>query len=100
MVYVLDKHEIPLTPCSQKLAARLLLERGWAVVDKMAPFTIRWKDRRGQDSVLQLIDLKLDPASNTTARLLQRANGWHYGKGVCRAPSPPVNTGACARQFR
>ena len=44
MVHVLDKHKRPLMPCTEK-RARLLLERGRAVVHKMAPFTIRLKDR-------------------------------------------------------
>ncbi|GAA3898811.1 hypothetical protein GCM10022228_06780 [Halomonas cibimaris] len=39
-VFVLDKGKQPLMPCSEK-RARLLLERGRAVVHKRYPFTIR-----------------------------------------------------------
>ena len=42
MVFVLDRHRKPLMPCTEK-RARQLLERGRAVVHKMAPFTIRLK---------------------------------------------------------
>ncbi|PSR20497.1 MAG: HNH endonuclease [Sulfobacillus acidophilus] len=65
MVFVLDKHQKPLMPCSEK-RARLLLERGRARVVKIAPFTIRLVDRRQEDSVLQGLRLKLDPGSKTT----------------------------------
>ena len=40
MVFVLDRHQKPLMPCSEK-RARLLLERGRAVVHRQFPFTIR-----------------------------------------------------------
>ena len=43
-VFVLDKKKNPLMPTSEK-RARLLLERGRAVVIKMFPFTIRLRDR-------------------------------------------------------
>ena len=65
MVFVLDKHKKPLMPCSEK-RARLLLERGRAVVHKMAPFTIRLKDRLVDQSVLQDLRLKIDPGAKTT----------------------------------
>ncbi len=52
-------------PCTGK-RARLLLERGRAVVHRMAPFTIRLKDRLVEDSVLQPINLKVDPGSKVT----------------------------------
>ena len=60
MVFVLDKHQKPLMPCSEK-RARLLLERGRARVHQMAPFTIRLVDRLQDDSVLQDLRVKLDP---------------------------------------
>ena len=44
MVFVLDHHKKPLMPCTEK-RARKLLEHGRAVIHKMAPFTIRLKDR-------------------------------------------------------
>jgi hypothetical protein len=70
-VFVLDKHQEPLMPCSEK-RARLLLERGRAVVHRMMPFTIRLKDRKVEDSVLQPVRLKLDPGSQTTGIALVR----------------------------
>lgn len=54
-IWVLDKHQKPLMPCSEK-RARLLLERGRAVVHHMMPFTIRLKDRRVEDSAWQPVD--------------------------------------------
>jgi len=71
MVYVLDKRKKPLMPCSEK-RARLLLERGRAVVHKLAPFTIRLRDRLVEDSVLQPLDLKLDPGSKVTGGAVVR----------------------------
>ncbi len=65
MVFVLDQHQKPLMPCSEK-RARLLLERGRARVHQMAPFTIRLVDRLQDDSVLQDLRVKLDPGSKTT----------------------------------
>lgn len=65
MVFVLDRKKRPLMPCSEK-RARLLLKRGRAVVHKMAPFTIRLKDRRVEESRFQPQRLKLDPGSKTT----------------------------------
>jgi len=71
MVYVLDKRKKPLMPCSEK-RARLLLERGRAVVHRMAPFTIRLRDRLVEDSVLQPLDVKLDPGSKVTGGAVVR----------------------------
>lgn len=65
MVFVLDKHKKPLMSCSEK-RARLLLERGRAVVHKKEPFTIRLKDRTVEESQLQSLRLKLDPGSKAT----------------------------------
>ena len=62
-VFVLDRKKTPLMPCSEK-RARLLLERKQAVVHKMAPFTIRLKERVGGE--IQPVRLKLDPGSKTT----------------------------------
>lgn len=64
-VFVLDKHKKPLMPCTER-RARLLLERGRAVVHKMEPFTIRLKDRTVEESVLQPLRLKLDPGSKVS----------------------------------
>ena len=68
-VFVLDKNEKPLMPCSEK-RARLLLERGRAVVARMQPFTIRLKDRTG--GVTQPVRVKLDPGSKATGVALVR----------------------------
>ena len=62
-VFVLDKKKQPLMPCSEK-RARLLLNRGRAVIVKMYPFTIRLKDRVGGE--VQPIRIKLDPGSRYT----------------------------------
>ncbi|NVZ08944.1 HNH endonuclease [Allochromatium humboldtianum] len=68
-VFVLDKQKKPLMPCTEK-RARLLLERGRAVVVRLAPFTIRLKDRLG--GALQPLRLKLDPGSRVTGLALVR----------------------------
>ena len=76
MVFVLDKHQKPLMPCTEK-RARLLLERGRAVIHTRAPFTIRLKDRATQDSAFQPLRIKFDPGSKTTgvAIILEGAKG-------------------------
>ena len=63
-------------PCTEK-RARLLLERGRAVIHKMAPFTIRLKDRVVEESGLQPLRVKFDPGSKTTgvAITLEGATG-------------------------
>ncbi|HAA46391.1 MAG: HNH endonuclease domain protein [Halomonas sp. 54_146] len=68
-VFVLNKHRQPLMPCSEK-RARLLLERGRAVVHKRYPFTLRLKDRVGGDT--QALRLGIDPGSKTTGLALMR----------------------------
>ncbi len=70
-VYVLDKRQKPLMPCSEK-RARLLLSRGRARVHKMMPFTIRLIDRTVEDSNLQPLRLKFDPGSKKTGLALVR----------------------------
>jgi hypothetical protein len=72
-VLVLDKRTKPLMPCSEK-RARLLLERGRAVVHRMRPFTIRLKDRTLEDSALQPLQIKIDPGSQTTGVMVIRAD--------------------------
>jgi hypothetical protein len=47
-VFVLDQRKRPVRPCCEK-RARLLLERGRAVVDRSYPLTIRLKDRARGD---------------------------------------------------
>jgi 5-methylcytosine-specific restriction endonuclease McrA len=68
-VFVLDKRKKPLMPCSEK-RARLLLERGKAVVHRRYPFTIRLKERAG--GAVQAVRLKLDPGTQTTGVALVR----------------------------
>ena len=64
-VNVLDKDKKPLMPCNER-RARVLLERGRARVHRLVPFTIRLIDRKVKNSVLQDIEVKLDPGSKTT----------------------------------
>jgi hypothetical protein len=61
-VFVLDCQHRPLDPCSEK-RARLLRERGRAVVHRRQPYTIRLKDRRVQESMVHPYVLKFDPGS-------------------------------------
>ena len=68
-VLVLDKRKQPLMPCSEK-RARLLLERGKAVVAHRHPFTIRLKDRAG--GTTQPVRVKLDPGSRVSGIALAR----------------------------
>ena len=62
-VFVLDKRKNPLMPCSQR-RARVLLERGRAVVHRHHPFTIRLRDRVGGET--QPVELRIDPGSKGT----------------------------------
>ena len=80
MVFVLDAHQQPLMPCTEK-RARLLLARQRAVVHRMFPFTIRLKDRLVATSALQTIRLKLDPGSKETGVAITLA-GVHGTKVV------------------
>ena len=70
-VFVLDKHQRPLMPCSEK-RARKLLERSRARVHRLMPFSIRLVDRTVEDSGLQPVKIKLDPGSKTTGIALVR----------------------------
>ena len=76
-VFVLDKHKKPLMPCSEK-RARLLLEGKKAVVHRMAPFTIRLKDRVGGET--QPVRIKIDPGSKTTGIVVVREEEKDGGK--------------------
>lgn len=71
LVFVLDRHKRPLMPCSEK-RARLLLERGRAVIHRIEPFTIRLKDRTVTKSSFQPLRLKLDPGAKTTGAAVLR----------------------------
>jgi 5-methylcytosine-specific restriction endonuclease McrA len=80
-VFVLDKRKRPVMPCSEK-RARLLLERGRAVVHRRYPFTIRLKDRVGGD--VQPVRVKLDPGSRTTGiAVVADEDGNKPAKVVC-----------------
>ncbi len=68
-VFVLGKRKQPLMPCSEK-RARLLSQRGRAVVARRHPFTIRLKDRA--EGVTQPLRLELDPGSRVSGFALVR----------------------------
>ena len=72
-VFVIDRRQAPLMPCSEK-RARLLLARGRARVHRLIPFTIRVVDRRVAVSALQPLELKIDPGSKTSGLALVRNN--------------------------
>jgi 5-methylcytosine-specific restriction endonuclease McrA len=78
MVFVLDKQQKPLMPCTPK-RARLLLKRGRAVVVRVQPFVIRLKDRSVEDATLQPLALKIDPGSKTTGMALARVEATAEG---------------------
>ena len=64
-VFVLDRYQKPLMPCTQK-RARKLLGCGRARVHRLFPFAIRLIDRAVGQSILQAIALKIDPGSKIT----------------------------------
>ncbi len=70
-VLVVDRQKRPLMPCTEK-RARLLLDRGRAVVHKRFPFAIRLKDRLARDSEYQPLRVKLDPGSKATGLAITR----------------------------
>jgi len=79
MVFVLDRQKKALMPCTPR-RARQLLARGRAVVHRVKPFTIRLRDRRAGDSVLQPVALKIDPGSRVTGMTLARMEGTPEGE--------------------
>lgn len=79
-VFVWDKHKQPLMPCSEK-RARLLLQRGRAVVHKRYPFTIRLKDRVGGET--QPLRLGIDPGGKTTGLALMRESNCEQRHVLC-----------------
>ena len=72
-VFVIDRRQAPLMPCSEK-RARLLLAQGRARVHRLIPFTIRLIDREVVQSTLQPLELKIDPGSKTSGLALVRNN--------------------------
>ncbi len=72
-VYVLDKNQRPLMPCSEK-RARLLLEQGRARIHRVKPFVIRLVDRKIEECDLQPLTVKIDPGSKTTGIAVVRTD--------------------------
>ncbi|MCH4890345.1 HNH endonuclease [Acidaminobacter sp. JC074] len=64
MVFVLNKNKTPLNPC-HPAKARWLLNKGYAVVHKREPFTIRLKQLIVDPETKDYI-LKFDPGAKTT----------------------------------
>jgi RRXRR protein len=79
VVFVLDRQKKALMPCTPR-RARQLLARGRAVVHRVKPFTIRLRDRRVEDSVLQPVALKIDPGSRVTGMTLARMESTPAGE--------------------
>ncbi|WP_406416553.1 RNA-guided endonuclease IscB [Streptomyces sp. NBC_01614] len=71
-MFVLDKHQQPLMPCSPARARRLL-RQGRAVVHRHTPFVIRLKDRTAATSEVTGVELGVDPGSRFTGIALFRA---------------------------
>jgi 5-methylcytosine-specific restriction endonuclease McrA len=63
-VFVLDRKQAPLMPCSEK-RARKLLAAGRARVHRLLPFAIRLLDRTVAACAFQPLKIKLDPGSKT-----------------------------------
>ena len=78
-VFVIDRHQKPLMPCSEKRARQLLASKR-AVVHRVEPFCIRLKDRRVAESTVQPVVLKLDPGSKTTGIALARVASTDAGE--------------------
>ncbi|MEU5347078.1 RNA-guided endonuclease IscB [Streptomyces sp. NPDC020766] len=64
-MFVLDKHGVPLQPCSPA-RARKLLGSGRAVVHRHTPFVIRLKDRTVAESVVDGVEIGVVPGSRHT----------------------------------
>lgn len=64
-VFVLDRHGRPLQPC-HSARARELLRRDRAVVVRHTPFVIRLRDRTVDVSVVDGVEIGIDPGSKTT----------------------------------
>jgi 5-methylcytosine-specific restriction endonuclease McrA len=72
-VFVLDRKQASLMPCSEK-RARKLLANGRARVHRLLPFAIRLVDRSATECAFQPLTIKLDPGSRTTGMALVREN--------------------------
>ncbi|WP_188121974.1 RNA-guided endonuclease IscB [Actinoplanes lobatus] len=64
-MFVLDRNGLPLQPCTPA-RARQLLRTGRAVVHRRTPFVIRLRDRNRQESVVQGVQIGVDPGSRYT----------------------------------
>jgi len=64
-VFVVDHHGHPLMPC-HPARARKLLKSGRARVHHLAPFVIRLVDRTAADSVVDGVEVAIDPGSKAT----------------------------------
>jgi hypothetical protein len=83
VIFVLDRRGRPVVLCTEK-RARLLLERGRAVICRLYPFDIRLKNRSVAESTLQSCRLKLDPEHRHHGRprtLGQGCPGWTIDGG-------------------
>ena len=70
-VFVLDRSGVPLMPCSEK-RARKLLATGRAHVHRLVPLVIRLVDRHADSCAFQPLRIKLDPGSKATGLALVR----------------------------
>ena len=70
-VFVLDRSGVPLMPCSEK-RARKLLAAGRARMHRLVPFVIRLVDRHADSCAFQPLRIKLDPGSKATGLALVR----------------------------
>ena len=68
-VFVLGSTKLPLMPCSEKRARKLLTVKR-AIIHRLYPFTIRLKDRVTGN--LQPVRVKLDPGSKQTGIAVAR----------------------------
>ncbi|MFJ9181080.1 RNA-guided endonuclease IscB [Streptomyces sp. NPDC102360] len=82
-VFVLAKDGQPLMPC-HPARARELLRKGRAVVARQVPFVIRLKDRTVSESVVDGVQLRIDPGSKGTGFALTDE------KPEARGPSEPI----------
>ena len=64
-VFVLDKHGNPLMPCSSARARKLLKSKR-ARVHRLAPFVIRLVDKEVADTVVDGVEIGIDPGSKAT----------------------------------
>ena len=90
-MFVLDKAGNPLQPCTPA-RARQLLREGRAVVHRRTPFVIRLKDRSREGSVVQSVEVGVDPGSRFTGvsvfTVTESAGG--STPAVSEEPEPPA----------